>query len=72
VSVHLTCEFCGADWEFEGKPGHLQQLVAIEMGHVMPTLGLAIAHMICARCDRTRLKLSAGRPPAQTADLHVV
>ena len=66
--VHMTCEFCGATWIYEGRPAELQQWVAIEMGHLMPTLSLAVAHLICDRCDRTRLKLTAGTPhPAQDA-----
>jgi hypothetical protein len=63
--IEMHCTHCGLHVECEGRPAELQQLVAIEMGHPMPTLGLAVAHIMCPRCDESALKLLAGSYPAQ-------
>jgi hypothetical protein len=62
----LRCGFCGWEGDYLGGSAELQQVIALQVGHVMPTLSLALTHMCCPRCDRQRIHLHAGSTPARS------
>lgn len=69
MNVRVVCSFCGFGGELLDPPAVVRRLVAEDVGHPMHTLTMAIEHICCPRCDRTRLKrASSTRPDAPASE----
>jgi DNA-directed RNA polymerase subunit RPC12/RpoP len=58
--IRVACRACGYRGVLEHRPAEVQQLVAIDVGHVMPTLGVALAHIVCPECAGQGLHIAGG------------
>lgn len=53
--IPLRCGYCGWRGQAVGDEADVALWVSSEVGHPMFTLDMAVAHICCPRCDRTRL-----------------